>query len=89
MVAVWQRQWDITTKHIVRHIHLHQSQESMLLLTWQRNKPPSFKEERLREFHDWFPGYEQRELTPEQATIEEKEFQSIVNEAFPSKKETI
>ena len=28
-----------------------------------------------------------RELTPEQAAIEEEEFQSIVNEAFPSKKE--
>ena len=39
MLAVWQRQWDITTKHIVRHIHLHQSQESTLRLTWQKSNP--------------------------------------------------
>ena len=46
--------------------------------------------ERLREFqfHGWFLGYEPRELTPEQAAIEEEEFQSIVNEVFPSKQET-
>ena len=52
--------------------------------------PETMPAERLREFqsHGWFLGYEPRELTPEQAAIEEEEFQSIVNEAFPSKKET-
>jgi len=41
---------------------------------------------RLREFqsHGWFLGYEPRELTPEQAAIEEEEFQSIVEKAFHS-----
>ena len=49
--------------------------------------PETMSAERLREFqfHGWFLGYEPRELTPEQAAIEEEEFQSIVNEAFPSK----
>ena len=52
--------------------------------------PETMSAERLKEFHSrgWFLGYEPRELTPEQAAIEEEEFQSIVNEAFPSKKET-
>ena len=52
--------------------------------------PETMPAERLREFqsHGWFLGYEPRELNPEQAAIEEEEFQSIVNEAFPSKKET-
>ena len=52
--------------------------------------PETMPAERLREFqsHGWFLGYEPRELTPEQAAIEEEEFQSIVNEAFPSKQET-
>ena len=46
--------------------------------------PETMPAERLREFqsHGWFLGYEPRELTPEQAAIEEEEFQSIVNEAF-------
>ena len=50
--------------------------------TWN---PETMQAERLREFqsHGWFLGYEPRELTPKQAAIEEKEFQSIVNEAFP------
>ena len=54
--------------------------------TWN---PETMQAERLREFqsHGWFLGYEPRELTPEQAAIEEREFQSIVNEAFPSKEE--
>ena len=48
--------------------------------------PETMPAERLREFqsHGWFLGYEPRELTPEQAAIEEEEFQSIVNEAFTS-----
>ena len=52
--------------------------------------PETMPAERLREFqaHGWFLRYEPRELTPEQAAIEEEEFQSIVNEVFPSKKET-
>ena len=52
--------------------------------------PETMPEKRLKEFqsHGWFLGYEPRELTPEQAAIEEREFQSIVNEAFPSKQET-
>ena len=52
--------------------------------------PETMPAERLREFqsHGWFLGYEPRGLTPEQATIEEEEFQSIVEEAFPSKEET-
>ena len=52
--------------------------------------PETMPAERLREFqsHGWFLGYEPRELTPEQAAIEEEEFQSIINEAFPSKQET-
>ena len=52
--------------------------------------PETMPTERLREFqsYGWFLGYEQRELTPEQSAIEEEEFQSIVNEAFPSEKET-
>ena len=52
--------------------------------------PETMPAERLREFqsHGWFLGYEPRELTPEQRAIEDKEFQSIVNEAFPSKEET-
>ena len=39
MVEAWQQQWDITTKHIVRLIHLHQSLESTLPLNWQKNNP--------------------------------------------------
>ena len=52
--------------------------------------PETMPAKRLREFqsHGWFLGYEPRELTPEQAAIEEEDFQSIVNEAFPSKEET-
>jgi len=52
--------------------------------------PETMPAERLREFqsHGWFLGYEPRESTPEQATIEEEEFQSIVNQAFSSEKET-
>ena len=55
--------------------------------TWN---PETMPAEKLREFqsHGWFLGYEPRELSPEQAAIEEEEFQSIVNEAFPSKQET-
>ena len=39
--------------------------------------PKTMPAERLREFqsHDWFLGYEPRELTPEQAAIEEEKFQ--------------
>ena len=46
--------------------------------------PETMPAERLREFqsHGWFLGYEPRELNPEQAAIEEEEFQAIVNEAF-------
>ena len=52
--------------------------------------PETMPAKRLREFqsHGWFLGYEPRELNPEQAAIEEEEFQSIINEAFPSKEET-
>ena len=52
--------------------------------------PETMPAERLREFqsHGWFLGYEPRELTPEQAAIEEEESKSIVNDAFRSKKET-
>ena len=50
------------------------------------SNPETMPAERLREFqsHGWFVGYEPREVTPEQAAIEEEEFQAIVNEAFPS-----
>ena len=50
--------------------------------------PETMPAERLREFqsHGWFMDYEPRELTPEQAAIEEEEFQAIVNEAFPDRK---
>ena len=43
--------------------------------------------ERLREFqsHGWFVGYEPRKVTPEQAAIEEEEFQTIVNEQYENK----
>ena len=43
------------------------------------SNPETMPAERLREFqsHGWFLGYEPRELTPEQAAIEEQEFQSI------------
>ena len=46
--------------------------------------PETMPAERLREFqsHGWFLGYEPRELTPEQAAIEEKEFQAIANGSF-------
>ena len=46
--------------------------------------PETMPAERLREFqsHGWFLGYEPRELTPEQAAIEEEKFQAIANEAF-------
>ena len=49
------------------------------------SNPETMPAERLREFqsHRWFMGYDPRELTPEQAAIEEEEFQAIVNEAFP------
>ena len=48
--------------------------------------PETISAKRLREFqsHGWFLGYEPRELTLEQAAIEEEEYQSIVNEAFTS-----
>ena len=51
--------------------------------TWN---PETMPAEKLREFQSngWFLGYEPRELSPEQAAIEEKEFQSIVNAAFTS-----
>ena len=47
--------------------------------------PNTMPAERLREFqaHGWFMGYEPREMTHEQVAIEEKEFQTIVKEAFP------
>ena len=50
--------------------------------------PETMPTERLREFqsYGWFLGYEQRELTPEQAAIEEEEFQRIVDQAFSSPK---
>ncbi len=50
--------------------------------------PNTMPAERLREFqaHGWFMDFKPRELTPEQAAIEEKEFQSIVKEAFPDTK---
>ncbi len=49
------------------------------------SNPETMPAERLREFqsHGWFVGYEPREVTPEQAAIEEEEFQAIVNKAFP------
>ena len=55
--------------------------------TWN---PETMSAERLREFqsHGWFLGYEPRELTPEQAAIEDEEFQAIVEEAFSTTKET-
>ncbi len=51
--------------------------------TWN---PETMPADRLREFqsHGWFIGYEPRKMTPEQAAIEEQEFQAIANEAFPN-----
>ena len=48
--------------------------------------PETMPAERLREFqsHGWFLRYEPRELTAEQAAIEEEEFQAIANKAFHS-----
>ena len=50
------------------------------------SNPETMPADRLREFqsHGWFMDFEPRALTPEQAAIEEEEFQAIVNEAFPS-----
>ena len=50
--------------------------------------PETMPAERLREFqsHGWFLGYEPRELTPEQAAIEEEEFQRIFDQAISSPK---